>query len=109
MANDNPQPSYGRAAEHIKGIGKSLESIAGRDVLLVDYEYTTRQMRGEDAGFVRLRISTDLTDPSAAEEYHAWSDALGEKMTDIPRGSLPLVANFSRTPTASGFRVWTIS
>ena len=101
-------PQYARASEHVKGIGKSLETIAGKDVLLVRYEYTQRAMRGEMTGFVSLSISTDLTDPSKAEDYHAWSDSLGEKISDIPVNALPLVARFDRVPTSSGFRVWTI-
>lgn len=100
---------YGRASDHIKGIGKSMDAIAGQDVLLVSYEYGQRTMRGEPAGFCALRISLDLDDPSKAEDYHAWSDSLGEKLTDLPLNSLPLVARFERVPTSSGFRVWTIS
>lgn len=100
---------YGRASDHIKGIGKSLDGIMGQDVLLVSYEYGQRSMRGEQTGFVTLRISTDLEDANKAEDYHAWSDSLGEKLSEIPVNAMPLVAKFERIPTASGFRVWTIS
>lgn len=78
-------------------------------MLLVSYAYGTRTMRGEPAGFCTLRISTDLDDPSKAEDYHAWSDSLGEKLSDLPLNTLPLVARFERAPTSSGFKVWTIS
>lgn len=99
---------YARATDHVKGIGKSLEGISGTDVLLMDYEYTTRQMRGEDHGFVALSISTNLDDPTP-EDYHAWSDALGQKVSEIPKGALPVLIKFERVSTTSGFRVWTIS
>lgn len=103
------EQTYERAADHVKGIGKSLTGIEGQDVLLVGYEYTSRKMRGEDSDFVMLTIAVDPTKPDETEEYHAWSGPLGEKLQTIDPTRLPMLATFVREGTSTpGYKVWTI-
>lgn len=99
-------PQYSRASEFSRGIGANLDLVAGHDMLIHDYTVSERQMRGDVKGFVEIWLST-LDDPENKQFFHAWSDSLAEKLSELPKDSLPLVIKFMRVPTASGFKVWT--
>lgn len=114
--------TYERAADKIEGIGSNLDKIAGRDMLLHSFILDERPMRGDDKAFVTMSIS-DVDSPDEVIKYHAWSDSLAEKLAQLSPNyvpgepltlpfsytlSEPLLVSFVRSPTASGFRVWTI-
>lgn len=107
MAN-TPATEFKRATDYVEGIGSNLDAVQGRDVILRGYEVSNRPMRGESAVFVDLRIS-ETDDPETVTQYHAWSDSLGEKIGQIPQENLPVLIQFGKTRTSSGFNVWTIS
>lgn len=109
--------TYARASEHVKGIGESLEKIAEKDVLLHSFTVSERSMRGEPRTFVAMQIST-IDDPANQQMFHAWSDSLAEKLSDLPGArsddngerttilTEPLLIAFERVATSGGFRVW---
>jgi hypothetical protein len=107
MATVPSKPTYNRAADKIEGIGKNLDTIAGRDMLLHDFSITERPMRGDDKAFVALILS-EVATPNDKENYHAWSESIAEKIAQLDKADLPMVVNFVRVSTASGFRVWSI-
>jgi O-succinylbenzoate synthase len=98
--------TYKRAAEFVEGIGDNLDTLQGRDVLLVSFEVGERAMRGEKKPFVAMSIA-ELDDAENPTLYHAWSESLAIKLHDIPQDELPLLVNFKRVSTTGGFRVWT--
>ena len=112
------KPTYERASSHVKGIGESLEKIADRDMLLHGFEISKRAMRGEPKTFVALSLST-VDDPENVQLFHAWSDSLADKLTDLPAErtdedetrvytlAAPLLVAFKRVSTSAGFRVST--
>jgi hypothetical protein len=103
--------TYRRVAEFVQGIGDTLDKIADQDVLLLSYQVTTRNLRGEPRSFVTMRIVTKPDDwdgdPTAATLFHAWSESLAEKLQDLPENALPGIIRFTRVATSGGFRVWT--
>jgi len=107
MAAINNTPKYERAADKIEGIGKTLDSLNGQDVLLHDFSITERSMRGDTKTFVSLTISK-INTPDEVETYHAWSESLAEKVAQLDKDELPMIASFVKSTTAGGFRVWTI-
>lgn len=99
--------AYRRASEFVEGIGESLETIQGRDVILRSYEVDNeRPMRGENATLVTMKIS----EPESEDEiklFHAWSKSLAQRLEEIPASAFPVLVAFKRVNTSSGFRVWT--
>ena len=104
-------PEYQRASSLINTeLGEKLDNIAGKDMLLHDYEY---EDRGESApqGY-RYLVTMDLStmdDPEVVVKFHAWSKSLGDRLDRIPEDTkYPLLVNFVKAKTRSGFNVWTI-
>lgn len=104
----NEAQKYERASKFAKGIGESLDTIQNRDVLLRSYEVSERPMRGDTNTFVALKIS-ELDQTDTIGDYHAWSESLATKLSEIPQSALPVVIKFERVNTSAGFRVWTFS
>lgn len=103
-------PTYNRASQYVKGIGEGLDTYQGRDLLLRSYEISERAMKGKDSTFVAMQISEfngGIADTEVIE-VHAWSQSLGEKLSEIPVSALPVIVSFVRVPTSAGFRVWSI-
>ena len=113
MADTKERPKYGKASDYNVGIGDTLDKIADAEVLLINADISERPMRGEKKGFVSLRIVTEPTvwdgNPSGVRLFHAWSDSLAEKLSDIPANAYPVLITFTRVQTAAGFRVWTFA
>jgi hypothetical protein len=107
MAAVSGNKKYTRAADKIVGIGDTLDTIQGRDLLLVNFSVTERPMRGEDKAFVSLTIA-EIETPDEVSNYHAWSESLAEKVSQLDKDELPMIVRFVRTPTAGGFKVWSI-
>jgi hypothetical protein len=99
--------SYARAADKIEGIGETLDKIQGRDLLLVNFGVTERPMRGEDKPFVSLTLA-EIETPDEIASYHAWSDSLAEKLSQLDKDDLPMIVKFVKVQTAGGFKVWSI-
>lgn len=111
------KPSYGRASDHVKGIGEGLEKVANTDMLLHSFEISKRSMRGEDKTFVGMQLST-VSDPDNKVLFHAWSDSLADKLRDLPAErsdedevstfilAEPLLIKFGKVATSGGFKVW---
>jgi hypothetical protein len=99
--------TYSRAADKIEGIGDKLDLIQGRDMLLHDFAISERSMRGEDKTFVALTLS-EVNTPDEVKHYHAWSESLAEKVAQLDKDDLPMVAQFVKITTAGGFQVWSI-
>lgn len=109
--------TYGRASDHVKGIGESLDKIADKDMLLHSFQISRRAMRGEDKTFVGMMLST-VDDPDNAVLFHAWSDSLADKLADLPATRVdedetrsytleaPLLIKFGKVSTSAGFKVW---
>lgn len=104
MANTKSQ--YRRATEYVEGIGSNLESIANVDVILRKVSINERDMRGEKRTFVLMQISP-MDNEEEVNLFHAWSDSLAEKLSEIPEDAFPVVVKFTRVATSGGFRVWT--
>lgn len=111
MATPKDRPKYGRASDYNVGIGETLDRIADTEVLLINAEISERAMRGEKKGFVSLNIVPDPDgwngEPEGVRLFHAWSDSLAEKLSDIPANAYPVLITFTKVQTAAGFRVWT--
>lgn len=106
----NAEPKYQRATDYVKGIGASLDTLQGRDVLLRRFEISERAMRGNETTFVSLVIS-ELDNGEASQEvgeFHAWSKSLAEKLAEIPETALPVIVKFIKVTTGAGFKVWSI-
>jgi len=111
MADKNADaPVYNRASQYVKGIGVSLDTLQGRDLLLRSYEVSERAMKGNETTFVALNLSEMEAGQPSTEviEAHAWSASLAEKLSEIPQSALPVIVQFVRVPTSAGFRVWSI-
>lgn len=107
MAAVSGKKSYERAADKIEGIGKNLDTIQGRDLLLVNFGLSERAMRGEDKAFVSLTLA-EIETPDEVEAYHAWSESLAEKLSQLDKGELPMIVKFVKVQTAGGFKVWSV-
>jgi len=107
MATTERSSGYQRATDFSKGIGESLDKVAGSDMLLHDYDMGTRPMEGEQVDFVSLTLST-VSDPENKQLFHAWSQSLGLRLQEIPKEKLPVIVNFVQAKTRGGFKVWTI-
>lgn len=112
-------PQYGRASDYIRGIGKNIDAIQGRDVLLTGYWVEERETGpGDEKVLVKMEIAeldsngTPETDEDGAivkTLYHIWSANFANSISELPDESLPLIVQFNRQPTSSGFRAWVIS
>ena len=107
MAQVSGTKSYARAADKIEGIGKGLDPIVGRDMLLHDFSITERSMRGDTKTFVALTLS-EVGTPDVVENYHAWSESLAEKLAQLDKAELPMIVSFVKVTTGGGFRVWSV-
>jgi hypothetical protein len=107
MATTNTTSQYRRASEFSKGIGASLDSVAGKDVLLTGFTVEQRGMgEGDPKTIVYLDIAT-VDHPDDSVLFHAWSDSLAEKLGEIDKSALPLLILFEQAKTRGGFKVWT--
>lgn len=107
MPTSSTPSQYKRASDIVQGIGDNLEKIADTDVLLCSYAIQERTMRNENRTFVKMSIAIDPSKPDVRKDFHAWSDSLAEKLSEIPNSDLPVLIKFIRVPTTAGFRVWT--
>lgn len=112
MANDETAtvPEFQRASDYATGIGETLDTYQGRDLLLRSFEISKRAMKGSETDFVSMEISEfDPTEGPSEDviEVHAWSKSLAEKLGEVPVERLPLLVQFYKTTTSSGFKVWT--
>jgi hypothetical protein len=114
MATDksNAPTAYKRAQDYDQ-FGASLDSLIGRDVLLVRYSVSERPItdretkeRG-DKTFVTIYVQ-ELKDgiPSGTDVvYHAWSAPIADKLAQIPNDELPVLIEFMKVAGANG-NVW---
>jgi hypothetical protein len=111
MATAKQTSEYRRASEYIKGLGESLDKIAGTDMLL--HEFTIEEGRAigdKENTLVTMELST-LSDPENKIKFHAWSQSVADRLTELTNAEavLPLVIQFNRVPTSRGFKVWAVS
>ncbi len=102
---------YKRASEFIKGLGESLDKIAGVDMLL--HEFTIEEGRAigdKENTLVTMSLST-VDDPENKQKFHAWSQSVADRLTELTNAEaeLPLIIQFNRVPTSKGFKVWAVS
>lgn len=107
MATTSKTSGYRRASDFVEGIGKSLDEIENKDVLLVKFSITERTMEGEKRPIVLLTLALDPDKPEDTTLFHAWSESLATRLSEIPNDALPLIIAFEQTRTRSGFKVWT--
>ena len=100
-------PSQYRRASEFDTFGKNLDTVLGRDVLLRKFSVSERSItdretkeRGEKV-FVNLTVS-ELDDLDVTTVYHAWSEPLANKLSQIPDDALPLLIMFVKVPGAQG-------
>lgn len=100
-----------RASDFIEGIGPGIDQVQNRDMVLRNFDVSNRPMRGESAVFCSIGLSELDSDGAPTDEvtqYHAWSESLAEKLNQIGTGNLPVIVQFAKERTGSGFQVWTI-
>jgi hypothetical protein len=103
-----------RAGEFTNGIGSNLNDIANKDVALIGYTIGERNVfdQRQDATVARTFVEVEIQEledgqPNGmTKRYHAWSPALGERLSAIPPSSLPVLARFHQVKTANGFAAW---
>lgn len=81
-----------RASEFAPGIGKNLTDILDQDVVVSKVSISERTFDGEDRPIVLITLST-------GEMYHAWSESLAAKISEIPLDAYPLTFKFYKAPT----------
>lgn len=96
---------YERATAYVEGIGDKLDLLQGRDVIVHRVSIAERSMRGEMKAFVELQIA-EVNEPDTISTYHAWSESLAQKFSEIPVDKFPVIAKFGKVATAGGFQVW---
>lgn len=109
---------YQRAKNYITGIGKNVDEIQGRDVLLHKYFIEERASGpGDENVLVKLEIAeldqngepeTDSDGALVLTLYHIWSSNFANMIAEIPDDALPLIVKLTRQPTSKGFRAWNI-
>lgn len=103
---------YRRASEY-DTFGKSLDALLDRDVILRYYSVQERSLRDHDTKekgdrtFVIIKVNELNDEDGTPLMYHAWSEDLADKLSQIPHDDLPLIIKFMRVQTASGFKVFT--
>ena len=81
-----------RASTFAPGIGKNLDAILGTDVIVTKVTLTERSFAGEPSAIAIIELDN-------GEVYHAWSESLCEKLSQIPVEEFPLTFKFVRVPT----------
>lgn len=89
MATDK---QYKRASTFAPGIGKNITELLDEDVVVVKAWVGERPFDGEPSPIVIVT----LEDGSI---YHAWSESLAEKISQVPEAEFPLMFRFVRIPT----------
>ncbi len=81
-----------RASDYAPGIGKNLTDILDKDVIVAKVSVSERNFDGEQ----RPMVMITLQDGSL---YHAWSESLADKISEIPDEAYPLTFKFIRVAT----------
>ena|ERR1035437_7662391 len=90
-----------RAATFAPGIGLSMTDILDKDVVVTHASVSERQYDGDLRTIVIVTLDN-------GEVYHAWSQSLADKISQIPNDAWPLTFKFVRVPTNHpGFTVLT--
>jgi len=107
MATDKTTNTYRRASE-FDTFGKNLDTLLGRDVILRKYSVSERSItdretkeRG-DRVFVNIWINEMDNQEVEPLVYHAWSEPLANKLSQIPDDALPVLIKFLKVPGAQG-------
>jgi hypothetical protein len=116
MATDKTAaPKSYRRAQDFDQFGPNLETLIGRDVLLMRYSVSERPItdretkeRG-DRTFVSIYVCEMENGAPVNEDnptvYHAWSEPLANKLAQIPDAELPVLIEFQKVAGAQG-NVW---
>lgn len=81
-----------RASTFSPGIGKNLTDILDQDVVVTKVWVGERTFDGEPRPLVLIYLEN-------GEMYHAWSESLADKISEIPHEEYPLVFKFVKVPT----------
>jgi len=81
-----------RAATFAPGIGPGIIEILDQDVVVVKANIQERNFDGEPRPCVLITLDN-------GKIYHAWSEALASKISEIPEDEYPLTFKFIRVPT----------
>lgn len=101
------QKEYKRASDIVGDMSPGLDDVEDKELLLYGVRISMRSMRGKETEFVEVDVAP-VDDAENISTYHAWSKSLAEKLAQIPDSDMPVLINFTRVRTGSGFRVWTI-
>lgn len=83
-----------RASTFAPGIGEKLDELLGTDVIVKSCWIGERTFNGEMRPIVLITLDNDKV-------YHAWSESLAAKMSEIPVEEFPLIFKFVKVPTRS--------
>lgn len=81
-----------RASDFAPGIGKNLTDLLDQDVVVTKVSITERSFDGEKRPMV-------LVTTEDGKLYHAWSESLADKISEIPEDAYPLTFKFIKAPT----------
>ncbi len=81
-----------RASTFAPGIGKNLTDILDTDVIVSKIWIGERNFDGDKRPIVLITLAN-------GELYHAWSESLADKISEIPEDQYPLTFKFVKVPT----------
>lgn len=81
-----------RASTFAPGIGLSLDGILDKDVVVTHASISERMYDGDLRPIVIITLDT-------GDVYHAWSQSLADKVSQIPTEEYPLTFKFTRVAT----------
>ena len=88
--------TYRRAAELAPGIGPNLTDILDKDVVVSHVSISERSFEGEPRPIVLVTVRDN---DGGEVTYHAWSESLADKISQIPEDQFPLMFKFIKVPT----------
>lgn len=111
MTTKTDTSQYRRASDFIKGLGESLDKIAGTDMLLHEYVIEEGRAIGDKENTLVTMVLSTLDDPENKQKFHAWSQSVADRLTELTNSEaeMPVVIQFNRVPTSRGFKVWAVS
>lgn len=113
MAEKKTEPRS--LAELAGGMGKKLETIEGKQVIVQAIAFETREVRALNADAEAGVEVGDLVEKAVVfitlddeQQYYSFSEPLIDKLKRISADDLPAFGVFTRADIGGGKRAWTI-